>query len=65
MNSILITQPMTPDHPKTKLYTSMSESIMKASKKSKSATKKGSLKENDVTVHVNMKEKRQCGYCGL
>ncbi len=57
MNSIPITQPTTPGHPKTKQYTSMSESIMKASNKSRSATKKGSLQENEVTVHGNMKEK--------
>ncbi len=37
---------------------------MKASKKPRTVTKKV-LSQEDDNVHFQVKEKRQCGYCGL
>ncbi len=60
-----ITRPHVTGRPKTKRYQNLNESILKASKKPKAVTKKILSQQQDGQVHVQVKEKRQCGYCGL
>lgn len=60
-----VTQPPTGGCPKATPYQSPSESIIKASKKSRLVLKTTSSQRNEENVHVKVKEKRQCGHCGL
>ncbi len=60
-----ITRPHRIGHPKTTRYTSINESIMKASKKPRGSLNKNSHQQCQGQVHIQVKEKRQCGYCGL